>query len=329
MRLKDVFVEFLNSKNIRCISTNSKKVLREDPIQFIARNFASGKFEICRGEGRFSFNLKGERIERCEYVAWKCEGISRDEIENELDKFPYIVVDCSLKHLHSDKELKSLIRQIEKTLSVVRKYMWDERLVIAGMKTMTSALHYESVEDFLREKKPERVILLDPNAGEIFHGERADCYIIGGIVDKTGNKKGTTSLIYERLVDNGFELERRKIVLRGDILGVPDRINHITEIVLKIVLDGMEVEKAIYDVQNRKIARWRLRREIAKNSRRIEVKGRPFRIIGKSFYEEVVGWLKINKKDFYRCASEMGVIVVDDELQSVAKEALLFKAEMN
>ena len=319
MRLKDVFIEFLNSKNIRCISTNSKKVFREDPIQFIARNFASGKFEICLGRGRFSFNLNGERIDSCEYFAWKCNGISRDEIKDKLDKFPYIVVDCSLKHLHSDKELKSLIKQIEKTLSVVRKYMWDERLVITGMETMTSALHYESVEEFLREKKPEKVILLDPNAEDIFQGEKADCYIIGGIVDKTGDKKGTTSLIYKRLIENGFYIDRRKIVLRGDVLGVPDRINHITEIVLKTVLDEMDLEKAIYDVQNRKIARWRLRREITKNSQRIDVNVKPFRIIRKSFYDEVVGWLKINKKDFYRCASEMGIIVVEDDLGSLLR----------
>ncbi len=312
MRLKDIFVEFLKSKNINCISTNSKKALKRDPIQYIARNFACGKFEICCGSGRYAFNLTGERIEGCDFLAWKCKGISRKEIEDKLDLFPYIVIDCSLKHLHSEKELKSLTKQLEKTLSVVRKYMWDEKLVIASMKTRTSAMHYDSVEDFLKDRKPERAILLDPNADEEFKGEKADCYIIGGIVDKAGDKARATTKIYERLVDKGFKIERRKILLRGDVIGVPDRINLITEVLLKIILDGIDIEKAIYDVQNRKIARWRLRKEIVKNCIRINVRGRKFRVIKKSFFDEVSRWLKVNEEDFYRCSSEMGVIVVRD-----------------
>ncbi|WP_048095912.1 hypothetical protein [Geoglobus ahangari] len=313
MRLRDVFVNFLRSRGISCISTNSRKVLDEDPIQYIARKFASGEFRIREGEGRYRFDLSGNAVESCSYVAWRFDdGISAEEIGSELEKFPYIVVDCSLKDIHTEKELKSLVNQIQKTLSVVRRYMWDERLVIAGMKVRVSAPQYPSVEDFLREKQPERVILLDPNAEEVFSGEVADCYIVGGIVDKVGNKAGTTEIIYRRLVENGFEVERRKILLRGDVVGVPDRINHITEIVLKAVLDGIDVERAIYEVQNRKIARWRLRREIARNCRRVMVGDRKFRVIEKSFFESVKGWLNVIEEDFYRCARDMGVIVIDD-----------------
>ncbi len=312
MRLKDIFIEFLKSKNINCISTNSKKALKDDPIQYIARNFASGNFEICCGRGRYAFNLEGEKIDECDFLAWKCRGINRKEIEDKLKSFPYIVIDCSLKHLHSEKELKSLVKQLEKTLSVVRRYMWDERLVIASIETRTSAMHCKSVEEFLEKKRPKRVILLDPNSDEEFKGDKADCYIVGGIVDKAGNKAGATAMIYERLIDKGFKVERRKILLRGDVIGVPDRINLITEVLLKVILDGEEIEKAIYDVQNRKIARWRLRKEIAKNCLRIVINGRKFRVIKKSFFKEVSKWLKVNEEDFYRCSREMGVIVVSD-----------------
>ncbi|WP_457590384.1 tRNA (guanine-N1)-methyltransferase [Geoglobus sp.] len=313
MRLRDIFTDFLKAKGITCISTNSRKVLDEDPIQYIARKFASGEFRIREGEGRYRFDLNGNRIESCSHVAWRFnDGIGNEEIREELERFPYIVVDCSLKDIHTEKELKSLVNQIQKTLSVVRRFMWDDRLVIAGMTTPVSAPHYPSVEDFLKEKMPESVILLDPRADELFEGERADCYIIGGIVDKVGNKAGTTERIYRRLKERGFEIERRKILLRGDVVGVPDRINHIAEIILKSVINGVEVERAIFEVQNRKIARWRLRREIARNCERVVVNGRKFRLIRKSFFSDLHNWLNVIEDDFYRCARDMGVIVVDD-----------------
>ncbi|MBE8539072.1 tRNA (guanine-N1)-methyltransferase [Geoglobus acetivorans] len=312
MRLKHLFVEFLKSRGIECISTNSRKVLGEDPIAYIARNFVSGKFRIFEGQGRFSFDLDGNRIDACRYVAWKSrEGIGREEIEDRLGDFPYLVVDCSLAGLHSEKELRSLKKQVNWTLRVVREFMWDERYVVAGMDTGTSAQHFPSVEDFLDQVRPGKVILLDPGAEEEFRGENADCYIIGGIVDKTGNKRGTTALIYERLVKNGYSVERRKILLRGDVIGVPDRINHIAEIVLRAVMDGTSVEEAILSVQSRKIARWRLRKEIVKNSEKIKRNSRSFRVIRKSFFEDVKTWLNVELEDFYRCASDMGIIVVD------------------
>lgn len=314
MRLRDVFVSFLRARGIDCISTNSRKVLDEEAIQYIARKFADGEFRIREGEGKYRFDLDGRRIESCRYIAWRfSDGIGVEEIREELEKFPYIVVDCSLKDIHIEKELKSLVNQIQKTLSVVRRYMWDGKLVIAGMRTPVSAPHYPSVEDFLRENNPEKVILLDPNAEEIFRGDVADCYIIGGIVDKVGNKAGATELIYRRLIGNGFRVERRKILLRGEVVGVPDRINHIAEIVLKSVLDGIDVERAIYEVQNRKIARWRLRKEIARKCSRVVVNGRRFRVIEKSFFDEVRAWLNVIEDDFYRCARDMGVIVIDDD----------------
>ena len=78
----------------------------------------------------------------------------------------------------------------------------------------------------------------------------------------------------------------------------------------------MDTERAIYDVQNRKIARWRLRKEIAKNAKKIEVSGKKFRAIEKSFFENTRKWLKISEDDFYRCAMDMGVMVLDDTLTS-------------
>ncbi len=313
MRLRDVFVEFLKEKGIDRISTSSFKALDEEPIQYIARKFASGEFKIAEGRGKYCFDLNGNFVDSCSYVAGKFErGMSCNEISHVLDKFPFIAIDCSLRDIHSSKELSSLKKQIQKTLSVIRSYMWDDRLVVTGLDVGISCRRYARIEDFLSEMDFKKIVLLDPNGEDVFRGERAECYIIGGIVDKAGNKKGTTELIYRKLVENGFQIERRKILLRGDVVGVPDRINHIAEIILKCVLDGMDVEKAIYEVQNRKIARWRLRKEIAKNAKRVEISGKKFRVIERSFFDEVRKWLKVNEDDFYRCARDMGVMVLGD-----------------
>jgi len=314
VRLKDVLVDLLREKGIDCVSFKTAKVFGHDPLQFAATLIASGKAKLCRGKGKYCFNLIGERVEYCEFTLDRCGEavISREDLVERASDFPYIVIDCRFAHLHSEKEFKSLMTQIRETLNVVREYMWDERLVVSGLKTDTNATHVDRLEDFLKDKK--RIILLDPNAEEVYEGERADVFIIGGIVDKSGNKKGLTSKIGEELRRNGIEFESRKILLRGDVVGVPDRLNHIAEIVLKVVLEGKGVEEAIREVQPRKVAKWRLRIELPKFVERVSVRGKTFRVVRKSVFERF-DWLNITKEDFYDVAREQGVIVIDDQFR--------------
>ena len=314
MRLRDVLVEELKERGISCLSFKTSKVFKFDPMQFAALMIISGRMSVCKGEGRYKFNLNSERVEECGYLLDKCEDglIKREDLLKRAKNFPYIAIDCRYHHLHSEKEFKSLMTQIKETLNVVREYMWDERLVIAGLKTDTNATHVERLEDFLKDKK--RIILLDPNAEEVFDGERADVYIIGGIVDKSGNKKGLTSKIGEEIKRSGIEFEARKILLRGSVIGVPDRLNHIAEIVLKVVLDGKSVEEAIREVQPKKVAKWRLRIELPKFVEKVEIKGKTFRIVRKSVLKKF-DWLNVGEKEFYEVATEQGVIVVDDHFR--------------
>ena len=314
MRLRDVLAEELRKRGIDCISFRTSKVFKFDPLQFAALMIANGKANVCRGEGKYKFNLNSERVEECNYILDYCESglISREELLERAKNFPYIAIDCRFHHLHSEKEFKSLMTQIRETLNVVREYMWDERFVISGLKTDTNATHVEKLEDFLRGK--ERIILLDPNAEEVFEGERADVYVIGGIVDKSGNKKGLTSKIGEEIRKSGIDFESKKILLRGNVIGVPDRLNHIAEIVLKVVLDGKSVEEAIKEVQPKKVAKWRLRIELPKFVEKVEIKERTFRIVRKSVLKKF-DWLNIGEKEFYEIAAEQGVIVVDDHFR--------------
>ncbi len=320
MRLREVFVSLALENGIEKIYAPGLK--KPDPLAFLASQIASGKMSLYRPKEvrRLCLTINGGYVEAIPdaYAGINSEKsiLDKSDFVEYLSPFPYIVVDCKLRDIHSEKEILSLDTQIKKTLSVVRRFMWDERLVITGFRSEASAIHYPSTEDFLTEMNFEKVILLDPNGKDVFQGEKADCYIIGGIVDRSGDKKGTTELIYRRLAENGFDVERKRILLRNDVVGVPDRINHIAEIVLKCVIDGLNVERAIYDVQNRKIARWRLRKEIAKNAKRIKVSDRKFRVIGKSFFDEVRNWLKVNEDDFYKCARDMGVMVLGETLTS-------------
>lgn len=189
--------------------------------------------------------------------------------------------------------------------------MWDEKLIVTH-KDFGIGIFYPSTEDFLKETGINEVILLDPNGDEIFTGQKAKCYVIGGIVDKVGNKKGWTSKIGKRLRRKGIRVGSLRIELKGDVIGVPDRLNTIIEILLRVILDGEDVEKAVKSVQSPLVAKWRLRKELPKRTIRIDVRGKPFRVVRKSEIKNF-NWLNIRPKDFYKVCSELRYVVLNDE----------------
>jgi len=327
MRLRDVFVELLKRKGIETVSTNLSKILEsKDVLQMMAVLVALGKANVCRGCKGKSFDLNGRVVDNAQAFVGRCNEniiISREDLISEAEKkyFPYLVIDCSFFDKHTEKEKRKVLFQIHQTLGVVRKYMWDEKLIVTALNCGIG-VYYPTTADFIKERGINDIILLDPFGEELFNGEKAECYIIGGIVDKSGNKTGWTSKIGEMLKKEGIEFRSMRIELRGDIIGVPDRINTIAELVLKVVLDGKDVETAIREVQSPLVARWRLRKELPKLTIRIDVNGKPFRVIRKSEFEKF-DWLNIDLEDFYDVCSELGYIVLDDrkldELISNAK----------
>ena len=309
MRLRDVFLEALKEMGVDCISTDIRE---NDSLQFIARNVIMGMAKVCRGvKGEIVFKLR-ESCENPVYVG-NCKDpvLSRETLLEKVKDFPYIVIDCSFYDLHTEKEKKKLKLQIQQSLGVVRKFMWDERLVVTH-RDFGVGVFYPSTEDFVKDMGFEEVILLDPNGEEVFKGQRSMCYVIGGIVDKVGNKRGWTSKIGERLKRNGINVRSVKIELRGDVIGVPDRLNTIVEILLRVVLDGEDVEKTIKAVQPPLVAKWRLRKELPKRTVRIDIKGRPFRVVRKSEIKNF-DWLNVRLKDFYEVCSELRYLVLDDD----------------
>ncbi len=310
----------LKELGIDCISTEIRKIIEsDDPLQSMAYHVIMGKAEVCKGLRGKVFNL-GE----CKNPAYvgKCNDpiLTRDDLLEKAKDFPFIVIDCSFYDFHTEKEKKKLKLQIQQCLGVIRKFMWDERLVVTH-RDFGVGVFYPSTAKFIKEKGLKDVILLDPNGDEVFEGQRAECYIIGGIVDKTGNKRGWTSKIGESLRREGINFRSMRIELRGDVIGVPDRLNTIVEIVLRVILDGEDVEKAVRSVQSPLVAKWRLRKELPKRTVRIDVNGKPFRVVRKSELKSF-DWLNIRPKDFYEACSELGYLVIDDEwLERILKNS--------
>jgi tRNA (adenine9-N1/guanine9-N1)-methyltransferase len=311
----------LRELGIDCISTEIKRIVEsDDPLQMMANYVIMGKAKVCRG-------LKGNvfKFNSCDNPAYvgECEKpiLTREDLIKRAKDFPYIVIDCSFFDFHSEKEKKKLILQVQQSLGIVRRYMWDEKLVVTH-KDLGFGVYYPSTSKFIKDLNLKKIILLDPNGDEVFEGQKADCYIIGGIVDKTGNKRGWTSKIGERLREEGVELRSVRIELRGDVIGVPDRLNTIVEIVLRVVLDGEDVESAVRAVQSHLVAKWRLRKELPKRTIRIDVNGKPFRVVRKSELKNF-DWLNIRPKDFYEACSELGYLVLDDEwLERILQHAV-------
>jgi tRNA (adenine9-N1/guanine9-N1)-methyltransferase len=323
-----VLAELLGDEGVERIYTPIRMESR-NPIQQIAVEIANGKANLCKAQKNtsFSYDLSGRICKiPADAFAGNCSKnviVDRKKLIRAAKErgFPYVIVDLSFFNLHSDKEKSRLKVQLKATLGVIRDFMWDERLVIAGLDDLllsefsSKVLHFKKTADFLRNKT---AILLDPNAEEVFKGERAECYIIGGIVDKAGNKKGLTGKIGEKLEKAGVTFRSMRIELKGDVVGVPDRINAIAEIVLLSVLDGLDVEDAIKRVQSPLVARWRLKKELPKISRRFDWK-RPFRFVKKSDFSRF-GWLNISYKDFLEVSRQLGFLVLSDELAARLEE---------
>jgi tRNA (adenine9-N1/guanine9-N1)-methyltransferase len=323
MRLRDVFVEELRKRGISRVGTRLKKVMSSsDPIARMALYVANGKAEVCKSDGglQHSFTLDGHfvNLPPQAYVG-KCYSdvlLTKDDLIKH--PFPYVVVDCRFYDEHSEKERWKINLQIKQTLGIVREYMWDDKLVVT-YRDVGFGKYYPSTEEFLREKVIERVILLDPNGEELYGRTGAECFIIGGIVDKAGTKKGYTSRIGKALEREGVEVDYRRIELRGDVIGVPDRINHIAEVLLRVELDDEDVESAVKAVQPPLVAKWRLRKELHEKTVRVCVGEEVVRVVEKGTFDEFREWLNITKKDFYDVCREQKFFAVSEKVMSWIK----------
>lgn len=230
---------------------------------------------------------------------------------------PMIVIDMSMRFAHLEEELSKLKLQLALSLQTVRDYLWDPHLAITSLEPGLEAQLNEILginKATLTSDKPstvlwgadaDRVIILRPDAPHKLTAEdvlEADAFLIGGIVDRI--PRPGLSRMLDNLVPWGLP---RRIELRGSIIGVPDRINRIVEIVLKARYEYEgDVEKAIIDSMSRRDAVARAFYEISKASKG---QGR----VSWRLYTKLSSWLPISRKDFLLAAKKARVEVTGTE----------------
>lgn len=264
------------------------------------------------GDLRADASLAPPRDSARPYFTWK-------DIQELLPNppLPLFVVDLSLKFVHVEEELTKLKLQIAMSLTTLREYLWDPHLALTsaepGFIDWTSDMlgHHKAT---ITQSKPsellwgldaDKVIILRPDAPQPLTGEdvlSADAFLIGGIVDKI--PRPGLSRMLDNLVPWGVP---RRLELKGSILGVPERINRIIEILLKArYLYSGDVERAIVTTMTRKDIISRVHGEILRASRG---RGR----VDWELYHDLKRWLPLKKRDFLEAARKAKVDLVGVE----------------
>jgi tRNA (adenine9-N1/guanine9-N1)-methyltransferase len=254
---------------------------------------------------------RGSEPYDCELIEGDKGVITWRDLEARLPDppFPLITIDLGLWRLHSPEESARLRIQLAVTLSVIRDYLWDRHLAL----TSVTAEVKESLNSIMGKNKvmftssrpnellwgigAEEVIILRPDAPEPLTADdvlRAQAFLIGGIVDLIPRRG--VSRVLDRMVPWG---KPRKIVLRGSIVGVPERINRVVEIILKArLLYNGDVEKAVISSMTKRDLFRRLFVEIMRSSE--ERGGR--RIVDAELYYSLRTWLPVSWEDFLEAA---------------------------
>ncbi|MEM0064444.1 tRNA (adenine(9)-N1)-methyltransferase Trm10 [Metallosphaera cuprina] len=174
-----------------------------------------------------------------------------EKVEIDFPPFPLFIVDFSLWNRHSESEKRKLASQTLMLISTIRKHLWDYNLSLNH--TSQELEHLIKVMGFPNKVRrdvmpPSNTLILDPYAEDQVTEEQirsTDCFVLGGIVDDSGWKYATKEMAKEA----GYSFRHVKIALRGSRLGVPDRLNKIASIILR-VKEGETLEDSILNEQS-------------------------------------------------------------------------------
>ncbi len=228
----------------------------------------------------------------------------------ELPEFPKFIIDLAFYEKHTEKAKKRLKKQLLYSLLTIRQYLWDRHLVLTSINDKIKEelnkrfgpnkviYYYKNALEFLKENKVEYAIVLDPYAKEELTEKEikeAQAFLIGGIVDLGYEWKGATEELYK-----GVNAEFRKITFYGDIRGVPDRINKIISIILKVRYLDRKIEEAIIEEQTRRDILQRLSVELPKRWIRLHARNGKFLLITKEDLEELNNMFKRDISEYLK-----------------------------
>jgi len=237
-------------------------------LQSLAVNILLEKGKIIEFEGKGKKVIEENGIKICtkgneEKVdcAFAKEGkviVSKEDLIEKIEKYPIFIIDLSFWNLHTEKEKKRLRKQVELSLNVIRDYLWDKNLILINSPFPVGKCEIKDKE-FL--KNLDDAVILDPNAEKGLTEDeikKFKYFLIGGIVDLGRKWEGTKDLFKD------LDYEKRKITLKGHIYGVPERINKIISIILKVRFKNMNLIDAIKSEQSKKDILQRLSIELPK-----------------------------------------------------------------
>ena len=331
--LADVFRDILREKGVESVGALSKRFRKSrNVLQDMAIEVFYGKGAVVRvpEETVSAWDLNGRRVEGSHYayvpscMVGKFETVvGREDLLERLPDWPRFVIDLYHWDKHSQNEKGKICLQAVQCYGLLRDYFTGGELAVTWangeFRRMFNGpldritVYNGPTSEFLAEEGIDEVVLLDPWADDVLSERDFDvrAFVIGGIVDTGGTKKKTTPKIGEELERAGIRVRRRKIVLRGDVTGVPDRINRILGIILKMMVEGKPMDLAVYEMQEPLHARWRLRKELPKRAIRYRVDGKDFRVVEKELFDEYSQWLKIRWEDFVKVLRELDLIALE------------------
>ncbi|AAK41347.1 tRNA (guanine-N1)-methyltransferase [Saccharolobus solfataricus] len=257
MILGKAFARYLtNTLGVETLKiTTLKKFFKTGYLQSIAINMLLYDYGISKKhdygklasvEERIKI-LKGKGEEITDYIFLKNGEIKIPSYI--IPENPQFIIDLGNMDLLQDEEKISLEQQILVSIKTIREYLFDYNLKLAHTPDSFKLEGRNKIE-ILNYIPKDNAIVLNPYGDTIANEEiirNTKFFIIGGIVDKGRRLKNAT---YELSRRYGYdELPQVKISLRNSTVGVPDRINSIIEILLKVIV-GYNLEEAIISTQS-------------------------------------------------------------------------------
>ncbi len=252
------------------------------------------------------------------------------EYSRELRRKILFIIDLSFWNEHTEIEKKELIEQIIMSIKLIRSYLYDTCLVLTSccedftqyFNKLNRNMYHEveiTSQDLRRYLmkivREHRVAMLDPEGDHVLTDVDArsyTAYIIGGIIDKERVDKYGTYRLYNLYRLYELNIPRFRICLDCSIIGVPDRINRIIEIVIKSALLGKSVREAILEAQSKKDRIYRWYYEIQKYSKKIVKDGKVVKhVVSRDLLNKLMSLYPISDKDINKIFRSLNVEIVD------------------
>ncbi|MEM4514256.1 MAG: hypothetical protein QXZ41_07105 [Ignisphaera sp.] len=275
-----IFAQVLRDYGIRVVAIDKRilfytpttsKNSSEDLLAYLAISLLLGKIQICIDEAQgtptgfykgivlLSTVRKGiysdAIISRRDIPCTKDVTLSvREKLLQILPRTPVFIIDLSLWELHHDKEKYSLIKQLAVAINTIRKWLTDLNIVFVSAPSeirqrlrilIPNIVAYFSSEEFYKSLDPQYTVVLDPYASDElteYDVYKYSYFIIGGVVDRLYPRPYATYMIYKL---NRLSFPRKAIKLRDSIIGVPNELNKVIDLILSTKLINLSLEESI------------------------------------------------------------------------------------